>query len=144
MTSTKPTGPVARFRLRRCIGGFRIEPISEDAAPASAPSRGSRAAVAASAAGPLLQALCQHDPQELDRLRQGEMMLLVGELMVAASQCGMQIEPKGRLNDPVLHLSTAGTPDLLPGALHPFASLHGRHYPADALDFSPGTAILGI
>jgi hypothetical protein len=108
--TTDDTKRTERFKLTRCIGGYRITPEHTD------PAR-----------HPLVLELCGGSPHGLVRLRKGELTWVVGELMVEATRRGMLLEPRGRLKDPVLVLSRADAPAPAAGTRYPFQALHGRY-----------------
>jgi hypothetical protein len=109
MTLQSKPKSVERFTLVAGRGGFRIRPEGEWEA------------------SPLLRALLDEDAEELKRVCVGEIPMVVGELMVRASQRDLLLEPKGRLRAPVLHLSRIPRLISIAGERHPFAELSGRY-----------------
>ncbi len=101
---------VERFKLRRVESGYLVTPL-EPAVP-----------------GPLLLALFEDDSDALHRPlvpAKDVVAWVVGELMVRARRLGLLLEPKGRLQDPTLHLSRVEHLAATPEVRQPFAALPG-------------------
>lgn len=94
---------VARFRLTKVIGGYRIDPLS-------------------AADIPLIREFCQ-SADERSRLRKGDLALLISELMCLATQRGFELQPKGQLACPTLHLSRLEPPP----ATSPWKAFRGKY-----------------
>lgn len=97
---------VSRFRLESLGGGFRIAPL-----PGSDTT--------------LLYRL--RTPADCATPRYGILQMLVGELMMEAHRLGLELQPKGLLDDPLLVLTEAEIQLAVPGVRYPFAELSGRY-----------------
>lgn len=100
----------AKFRLTPSPEGFRVEPLTQ-----------------ASDELALIQELCVSRLHALEKPLPGDMVTAVGTLMVRAHDLGLQLEPKGQLHAPVLHLSRIEQLPPVAGELRPFWGLHGRY-----------------